>query len=351
MNIGILTSGGDCPGLNAVIRAAVLAVKNNSTDHKVYGFLDGFEGLYASGKQIELDIRDVENIERVGGTILGTTNRGDFGEVGVMKEPSPKALETIALIKQTKERLNLDGIIVTGGDGSLRIAYWIAQQAGLNIIGIPKTIDNDLANTEITLGFNTAVDTATAAISKIRDTARSHHRAMLVEVMGRDAGWIALASGIAGGADCILIPEIPYNIDNLINFLEEKARHEAKSIVIVIAEGAHPINETAHHFSNGEELTKRIKEHEGTNLEARLSVLGYIQRGGEPTTYDKILGTRLGQKAAELLLNGDTSKYVSVQNDNLVALPLSMAATETRFVPLDHEMLTTAKSIGIYFGE
>ncbi len=347
MNIGILTAGGDCPGLNAVIRAVVLTVKNNNPQNKVYGFHDGFPGLYVPDGYTELELRDVENIERTGGTILGTSNKGDFGEVGLLKAPSEKALATIEKIKATKEKLKLDGLIVSGGDGSLRIAYWIGQQTGINIIGIPKTIDNDLSNTEITLGFNTAITTATEAIGKIHDSARSHHRAMVIEVMGRDAGWIALESGIAGAADCILIPEIPYDIENLVKYLNE--RTEYKAIIIVVAEGAHPIGEPTMHPLTGANLTKKIEE--VTSLEARLSVLGYIQRGGEPTTFDKILGTRLGEKAASLLLNGKHSFYVSIQNDTLTPLPLEKASSETRFVPKNHELIKTAKSIGIYFGE
>jgi 6-phosphofructokinase len=349
MNIGILSAGGDCPGLNAVIRAVVLTVKNRDSNNKIYGFLDGFSGLYIPNAYMTLELRDVENIERTGGTILGTSNKGDFGEVGLLKEPSAKALETIEKIKQTKEALQLDGLIVTGGDGSLRIAYWIGQQTGINIIGIPKTIDNDLSNTEITLGFNTAITTATEAIGKIHDSARSHHRAMIIELMGRDAGWIALESGIAGGADCILLPEIPYNMEHLAEYLNKKASSEYKAIIIAVAEGAHPLGEPNQHPLTGAILTKKIQEM--TNLEARLSVLGYIQRGGEPTTYDKILGTRLGEKAATLLLDGEHSLFVSVNNDTLNPLPLSKASSETRFVPRDHDLIKTAKSIGIYFGE
>ncbi|MDQ3098922.1 MAG: ATP-dependent 6-phosphofructokinase [bacterium] len=349
MNIGILSAGGDCPGLNAVIRAVVLTVKNRDINNKVFGFLDGFSGLYTSGAYMTLDKRDVENIERTGGTILGTSNKGDFGEVGLLKAPSPQALATIEKIKQTKEELQLDGLIVTGGDGSLRIAYWIGQQTGINIIGIPKTIDNDLSNTEVTLGFNTAITTATEAIGKIHDSARSHHRAMIIELMGRDAGWIALESGIAGGADCILLPEIPYNFEHLEKYLDEKADSEYKAIIIIVAEGAHPMGEPSQHPNTGAILTKKIQEN--TKLESRLSVLGYIQRGGEPTTFDKILGTRLGEKAASLLLDGENSQFVSVKNDTLIPLPLSMASSETRFVPRDHDLIKAAKSIGIYFGE
>lgn len=348
MNIGILSAGGDCPGLNAVIRAAVLTAKNNG-DHTVYGFLDGFSGLYNPNAYVTLDKKDVESIERTGGTILGTTNRGDFGEVGLLKAPSEKALQTIAKIKETKEKLKLEGLIVTGGDGSMRIAYWIGQQAGLNIIGVPKTIDNDIGNTEISLGFNTATTTATEAIGKIQDSARSHHRVMVIEVMGRDAGWIALESGIAGGADAILIPEIPYNFENLAKFIKAKTDEESKAVILVVAEGAHPVGEKSNYPLNGALLTKKIEE--STSFEARLSVLGYIQRGGEPSTLDKILGTRLGQKAAELLLAGAKSTYVSVQNDQMTTLPLEKASTETKFVPTDHEMVLAAKSIGIYFGE
>jgi ATP-dependent phosphofructokinase / diphosphate-dependent phosphofructokinase len=348
MNIGILTSGGDCPGLNAVIRATVLTVKNNG-NHTMYGFLDGFSGLYTPGACTTLEKKDVEGIERTGGTILGTTNKGDFGEIGSLQEPSQAALDTIAKIKATKEKLQLDGLIATGGDGSLRIAYWIGQQTGINIIGIPKTIDNDLANTETTLGFNTAIETATEAIGKVADTARSHHRVMVVEVMGRSAGWIGLESGIAGGADIILLPEIPYNLEKLLKVVEEKSQAEDKAVIIVLAEGAFPNGEQSQYPQNGAILTKRIEEN--TKLEARLSVLGYIQRGGEPSTFDKILGTRLGEKAAELLLNNKNGVFLSVQNNNLVELPIKMAATETRYVPRDGDMVKAAKATGIYFGD
>jgi len=351
MNIGIITSGGDCPGLNAVIRAIVLTVKNNNQNNKIYGFLNGFEGLCEEEKYKELNKKDVENIERIGGTILGTTNKGMFKGIGNLEEPSAEAIRTIKQIKNTKEKLQLDGIIVTGGDGSLRIAYWIGQQAEINIIGIPKTIDNDLANTDITLGFNTAVDTATQAISKIRDTAQSHRRTMIIEVMGRNAGWIALNAGVAGGADCILIPEIPYNINKLISFLHRKAQEETNSIIIVMAEGAHPKNQKSQYPHNGEILTQTIQIHQNTYYEARLTVLGYIQRGGEPTTYDKILATRLGEKAANLMLNKEKSKYLAIHKDEIKTLPLAMAAVETRVVPTDHELIKTAKSLGIYFGD
>ncbi len=347
MNIGILTAGGDCPGLNAVIRAVVLTVKNRDPKNQVYGFLDGFSGLYTPNAYTLLEKRDVENIERIGGTILGTANKGDFGEVGSLQAPSESALNTIEKIKETKRQLNLDGLIVSGGDGSLRIAYWIGQQTGINIIGIPKTIDNDLSNTEITLGFNTAITTATDAIGKIHDSARSHHRVMIIEVMGRDAGWIALESGIAGAADCILIPEIPYSTENLIRFLSD--RSDDKATIIVLAEGAHPLSEPAKHPQTGVDLTNKIEQL--STLEARLSVLGYIQRGGEPTAFDKILGSRLGEKAATLLLDGEHSLYVSVLNDTLNPLPLSKASSQTRFVPKDHDLIKTARSMGIYFGD
>ncbi len=349
MNIGILTSGGDCPGLNAVIRSVVLTTKNRDENNKIYGFLDGFWGLYAPDAFVELKRRDVENIERTGGTILGTSNKGDFGEVGLLKAPSPKALETIDKIKKRKEELNLDGLIVTGGDGSLRIAYWIGQQTGINIIGIPKTIDNDLANTEVTLGFNTAVTTATDAIGRIRDSGRSLHRVMIVEVMGWSAGWIALESGIAGGADVILLPEMPYNFDNLVAHINQKTEKDFKSLVIVIAEGAPQKNLGENQMSAGTALAYTL--HQKTDIEARLTILGYIQRGGEPTTFDKILGTRLGEEAASALLDGKHSLYMSVQNNSVVPLPLEKASSETRFVPNNHELINTAKAIGVYFGE
>ncbi len=348
MNIGVLTAGGDCPGLNAVIRSIVLSAKN-AGDHNVYGFLDGFSGLYNPNSIITLEEKDVKNIERIGGTILGSTNKGDFGEIGMLQEPSPQALQTIEKIKQTIQDLNLDGLIVTGGDGSLRIAHWIGQQTNINIIGIPKTIDNDLSNTDITLGFNTATTTATEAISKIQDTARSHHRVMVVEVMGRDSGWIALESGIAGGADIILIPEIPYDLSNLSNYISKKIHNDYKAMVIVCAEGAHPNSQPTQPHQNGINLVKQIQIH--TEYDARLSVLGYIQRGGEPSTFDKVLGIRLGQFATELLLNNEHGLFISIQKNKLEKLPIEKASSLTRFVPQDDQLIKTAKSIGIYFGQ
>jgi 6-phosphofructokinase 1 len=348
MNIGILNSGGDCPGLNAVIRAVVLAAKQNG-DNKVYGFFDGFPGLYSPNGYRELQIQDVLSIERMGGTILGTSNKGDFGEVGLLKEPSAQALGTLEKIKQTKEHLQLDGLIVTGGDGSLRIAYWVGQNTGLNIIGIPKTIDNDLANTDITLGFNTAIATASDAIEKIRDTAQSMHRAMIVEVMGWSAGWIALESGIAGGADIILLPEIPYNLEKIGTMVKDRIQDEKHSVIIVIAEGSPEKNRTADQKSAGVKLSTDLKEKFG--IESRVTILGYIQRGGEPSPNDKILGTRLGQKAVEVLLEGKENVFLSVLNNEVQMLPLSAASSETRLVPANHPMINMARGIGIYFGE
>lgn len=348
MNIGILNSGGDCPGLNAVIRAVVLAAKNTG-NNKVYGFLDGFPGLYKKNGYRELDVNDVYGIERMGGTILGTSNQGDFGEVGFLKEPSPQALATLDKIKETKEKLALDGLIVTGGDGSLRIAYWIGQHTGLNIIGIPKTIDNDLANTEVTLGFNTAIATASDAIEKIRDTAASMHRTMIVEVMGWSAGWIALESGIAGGADAILIPEKPYSLEKIATFVSDKTKDEKHSVIIVIAEGSPEKNRTPDQKSAGTKLSSDLRDK--FNVESRVTILGYIQRGGEPSTFDKILGTRLGQKAVENLMQRKENVYISVLNNELQLLPLSAASSDTRLVPPDHQMIKMAESIGIYFGE
>ena len=347
MNIGILNSGGDCPGLNAVTKSVVLAAKNNG-NHKVYGFYDGFEGMYKNDGYSELTLKDVDSIERRGGTILGTTNKGDFSEIGSQKEPSEQAKQILKQIKQTKERLDLDALIVTGGDGSLRIAYWVGLQTGMNIIGIPKTIDNDLANTDITLGFSTAVQTACDAIGKIKDTAQALDRILVVEVMGWSAGWIALESGLAGGADIILLPEIPYSFENVANFIKSKIPHEKNSMIIVIAEGTPEKNRKADDKSAGMKLS-----HELANLgiETRASILGYIQRGGEPIAYDKILGTRLGAKAIEIILKGESNKFISIHANEIIVLPLQMAATDTKFVPPQHHLIKTAKDIGIYFGE
>jgi ATP-dependent phosphofructokinase / diphosphate-dependent phosphofructokinase len=351
MNIGILNSGGDCPGLNAVIRSIVLTAKLTG-DNKVYGFHDGFGGLYNENGYHELTTKEVQNIHRMGGTILGTSNQGDFGEVGLLQAPSPQALATLDKIKKTKEKLQLDGLIVTGGDSSLRIAYWMGQNTGINIIGIPKTIDNDLANTDITLGFNTAVAavaTASNAINNIRDTAQSMHRTMIVEVMGWSAGWIALESGIAGGADVILLPEMPYNLESLINHLKKTNPAGKNAQIIVIAEGSPEKNRTPDQKSAGAKLSEDLKAQ--GDITSRVTILGYIQRGGEPSTFDKLLGARLGQKAAELMLKGEQNLFVSIQNNQLSPLPLSAASSESRLVPTDHHLIKMGRALGIYFGE
>lgn len=347
MNIGILNSGGDCPGLNAVTKAVVTAAKHNG-NHKVFGFLDGFQGMYSEDGYKELTLRDVTIIERMGGTILGTTNKGDFGEIGGQKEPSEHAKMLLNKIIATKEKLALDALIVTGGDGSLRIAYWIGTQTGINIIGIPKTIDNDLANTDVTLGFRTAVQTASDAISKIRDTAQALNRVLVVEVMGWSAGWIALESGLAGGADIILIPEVPYSTEKVAQFIKEKMPNEKRSVIIVIAEGAPEKNRQADEKSAGTKLAYNLKEY---GIETRASILGYIQRGGEPVSFDKILGARLGQKAIEIILKGEQNKFISIDANEITVLPLEKASSDTKLVPPDHYLIETAKGIGVYFGE
>lgn len=347
MNIGILNSGGDCPGLNAVTKAVVLAAKNKG-QHKVYGFQNGFEGMYTENGYRELILEDVETIERMGGTILGTKNKGDFGEIGAQQEPSAQAKSLLNKIVATKEKLNLEALIVTGGDGSLRIAYWIGQQTGINIIGIPKTIDNDLANTDVTLGFRTAVQTACNAISQIRDTAQALQRVLVVEVMGWSAGWIALESGLAGGADIILIPEIPYSTEKVAEYIKQKMPSEKHSIIIVIAEGAPEKHRQMDDKSAGTKLAYDLKSF---GIETRASILGYIQRGGEPVAYDKILGARLGEKAVDLATNGEKNKFVSVNADEITILSLEKASSDTKFVPSNHPLVLTARGLGIYFGD
>ena len=354
--IGILTGGGDAPGLNAVIRAVVKAAVNSGME--VIGLEDSFDGLLDPSRTRQLTPKDVTGILRLGGTILGTTNRGNPFEnaVGVPGEQidySEKVIETFTKMK-------LDALVVIGGDGTLQIAHEFYLK-GIPLVGVPKTIDNDIWGTTSCFGFDTAVSFAAEAIDRLHTTAEAHRRIMVVEVMGRYAGWIALHAGVAGGADVILIPEIPYDLDKVVARLRERENFGARFSIVVVAEGARTVDGTftvveaarGGHVERlggiGGVVAKELQEK--TGKESRHVVLGHLQRGGAPTAFDRVLATRFGGKAVELLKYGVFGQMVANNPPDIVPIPLADVVGKTKTVPLDYDLLTTARAIGVGFGD
>src|SRR5215216_3235439 len=356
--IGVLTSGGDCPGLNAVLRGVVLAADKLGWD--VVGFRDGFEGLLPPGHHMILDRKSTDGIMALGGTILGTTNRGHFVAKTGAGDRTVVPAQVISDAKKILADLQVNALIIVGGDGSLVTAQQL-QEAGINCIGVPKTIDNDLEATATTFGFDSAVDVVVDALDRLHTTATSHRRVMVVEVMGRYAGWIALHGGIAGGADVILIPEIPYNLEKVAHDLRTREERGAKFSIVVVAEGARPIDGKVSvvaeaHGGYAERLggagMSCAKQLEGlTGKETRYVVLGHLQRGGVPTAFDRTLATRFGGKAVELLVNGQFGKMVANNPPDLVPIPLGDVVGRTKTVPLDYDLLLTARALGVSFGD
>ncbi len=353
--IGISTGGGDCPGLNAVIRAAVKsAVLKHSW--KVIGIQDGFDGLIWPEKSCELRLKDVSGILPRGGTILGTTNRGDPFNY---KMPDGSVQDVSGKIVENVKKLGIDALIVIGGDGTQKIAFEL-QKLGINVVGVPKTIDNDLSATEVTFGFDTALHTVTDAVDKIHTTAESHHRIMVVEVMGRDAGWIALESGIAGGAHVILIPEIKFTIANVCRFVEEREANGKRFTIVVVAEGINmPTDLDVFH---GKERRANARSGSAGNLigdaighvtkrEVRVTVLGHIQRGGSPSPFDRILSTRFGVAAVDLISTGDFGRMVCLINSTVESCDISDAVGQIKLVDPKGDMVHTARSTGVSFGD
>ena len=354
--IGVLTSGGDCPGLNAVLRGVVLAAEKLGWE--VVGFRDGFEGLLRPDGYFILDRRSTSGIMALGGTIIGTTNRGHFvAKVGA----GERTIVPPKIIEQARSILNdlrVKTLIVIGGDGSMVTAQQL-QEAGINCIGVPKTIDNDLEATAATFGFYSAVSTVMDALDRLHTTATSHKRVMVVEVMGRHAGWIALHGGIAGGADIILIPEIPFDYDKIADVI--KARDAAGDLgsLVVVAEGATPKNgqQVMQERKDGEFRLGGIGEivaHEiaqRTDKETRCCVLGHLQRGGAPTALDRILGARFGVKAVQLANEGHFGSMVSYRNYQVRHVPIAEAVNRLRLVPPNGEMVQTARGVEISFGD
>jgi phosphofructokinase-like protein len=354
--IGVLTGGGDAPGLNAVIRAVVKSAHNAGV--AVVGLEDSFDGLIFRGRARELTPRDVTGILRLGGTILGTVNRGDPFAVPI--ETPDGTFDYTERVLQMFGALSLDGLVCIGGDGTLAIAHKF-HTLGVPLVGVPKTIDNDIVGTNSCFGFDTAVSFATDAIDRLHTTAAAHRRVMVVEVMGRHAGWIAVHAGVAGGADVILIPEIPYDADKVAERIQQRERWGARFSIVVVAEGAMPkggqavVKEPAHDgyaerlggagMRCVRELEPRVEK------EARCVVLGHLQRGGAPTAFDRTLATRFGGKAVELLLTNTLGVMVANRPPDIVAVPLADIVGRTKTVPLDIDLIKTARALGVSFGD
>ena len=348
--IGIATGGGDAPGLNAVIRAATKAAILKY-GWKVLGIPDGFDGLIWPEKSFELTQREVSGILPRGGTILGTTNRGNPFSFNTVENGRDLVRDISDQVIANATKLGIDAIITIGGDGSQKIGHELFKK-GLKVVGVPKTIDNDLSATEVTFGFDTALHTVTDAIDKIHTTAASHHRVMVVEVMGRDCGWIALEAGIAGGAHIILIPEIPFTLKRVCEHVAEREKIGKHFTIVVVAEGVKlppELKENRRASSVGNLIGNAIAA--GAKKEVRVSVLGHIQRGGSPSPFDRILATRFGVAAVDLIAAGGFGMMVALRGESIVSVDLAHAIGHLKSVDPQGEMVRTARAIGIGFGD
>jgi phosphofructokinase-like protein len=347
--IGIGTGGGDAPGLNAVIRAATKAaiIKYG---WKVIGIPDGFDGLIWPEKAFELTLKEVSGILPRGGTILGTTNRGDPFHYRTIEDGKEVSRDISEQIIANAAKLGIDAIITIGGDGSQKIGYELFLK-GMKIVGVPKTIDNDLSATQVTFGFDTALHTVTDAIDKIHTTAASHHRVMVVEVMGRDCGWIALEAGIAGGAHVILIPEIPFTIERVCQHIAEREKIGKHFTIVVVAEGVKlpEFKENRRASTVGNLIGNAIAR--GSNKDVRISVLGHIQRGGTPSPFDRILATRFGVAAVDLIAAGGFGMMVALHGDSIISVDVAHAIGHLKSVDPRGEIVNAARAIGIGFGD
>ncbi len=357
--IGILTGGGDCPGLNAVIRAVVKSAEMHGIE--TVGILDGYFGLIKNLTK-PLMVDQVSGIQVLGGTILGSSNKDDpFHFVELSEKGLPQTSDQSGQAIQTCKTHGLEALIVLGGDGTMTVADKLAAK-GLKVIGVPKTIDNDLMGTYTTFGFDTAVGIASESIDRLHTTAASHGRIIVVEVMGRSAGWIALASGVASGAHAILIPEIPFELEHLAAVVRSRKVRGRRSTIIVVGEGAKP--------RGGEVVVSRIVENSPeairlggigkvvadgletlTGIEARAVVLGHVVRGGSPSAHDRNLATRLGIKAVDMVLQGEFGRMAAVAQGGLSSVPLSEVGGKVRFIPSDDSLLQAARKLGISFGD
>ena len=347
---GILTSGGDCPGLNAAIRGVAKSA-TECFDMNVIGISNGFRGLIDNDAHL-LKPQDFSGILTLGGTILGTSREQPFKNT---ERDSAAALSKADTLKDNYRKLGLDCLVVLGGGGTHKTAHQL-QKEGLNVIGLPKTIDNDLYGTDVSFGFASAVDVASEAIDRLHSTANSHNRIMVIEVMGHRAGWLALSAGVAGGGDIILIPEIPYDSDSINSHLMKRYRDGKKFSIVVVAEGAVSVEEAKEKEkrkkrdpSAAYRVASRIEE--SLDLETRVTVLGYIQRGGSPSPQDRLLATRFGTHAAKMMADGDFGKMVALKCSEVTSVGLDEPASKARLVPTDHALIESARLVGTCFGD
>ena len=354
--VGMLTSGGDCQALNPAMRGVAKALFNAKEDVEIYGFQDGYQGLIY-GRFRLLTYGDFTGILTKGGTFLGSS-RTPFKTIQI---PGPDGVDKVAAMKQTYYKLQLDCLVILGGNGTHKTANLLRQE-GLNVVTLPKTIDNDLWGTDMTFGFQSAVDVATDAIDRIHTTAASHGRVFIVEVMGHKVGWLTLNAGMAGGADIILIPEIPYDIDSVISAIEKRTEAGKRFSILAVAEGAISKEDAA---LSKKEYKEKLKNNpypsisykigaeieERTGQEIRITVPGHTQRGGSPCAYDRVISSRLGAAAAGLILEGKFGYMVGFKGNEIVPVPLSEVAGKLKMVDPDSSMIQEAKNLGICFGD
>ena len=354
--IGMLTSGGDCQALNAAMRGVAKVLYNSTEDVEIYGFQDGYQGLIY-GKFRLMTYDDFSGILTKGGTILGSSRT----PYKLIREPGADGVDKVAAMKQTYYKLQLDCLVILGGNGTHKTANLLRQE-GLNIVTLPKTIDNDLWGTDMTFGFQSAVNIATDALDCIHTTAASHGRVFIVEVMGHKVGWLTLNAGIAGGADIILVPEIPYDIDKIVEKINERHNRGSRFTILAVAEGA--ISKEDAKLSKKEykkklenykypsvsyEIAEQIQEKSG--MEVRVTVPGHTQRGGSPCPYDRVFASRLGAEAGELILKGEYGFMVGYKNREIVKVPLADVAGKLKMVSPDSDIVKEAKLLGISFGD
>ncbi|MFN8378650.1 MAG: ATP-dependent 6-phosphofructokinase [Anaerolineae bacterium] len=357
--IGVLTGGGDAPGLNAVIRAVALTA-HRRYGWEVVGILEGYDGLLSGGPTIALTEERVRDLLARGGTILGAVNRGNPFLRRTLAPDGSQIVEDVSpdvLVRM--DELGLDALVVAGGDGTMAIAHHLVA-LGARIVGVPKTIDNDLAHTDVTFGFDTAILTATEALDRLATTAESHHRVMVMEVMGRNAGWIALMTGVAGGADAILIPEIPFDIDVVAQKIETERRNGRRYSLVVVAEGAHLMGgEQEYYIKGGGLMQGRLGGigylvgnllSDRMEAEVRVTVLGHLQRGGQPTPRDRWLASRFGNAAVHLVADGKWGYMVALNGTRMTTVPMTDVAHGPKLVQPDSEMVRMAREMGIVFG-
>ena len=354
--IGMLTSGGDCQSLNATMRGVVKGLNVLEGNVEIYGFIDGYKGLIY-GNYKRLTSQDFSGILTTGGTILGTSRQ----PFKLMRTPDENGLDKVEAMKATYRYLDLDCLVILGGNGSQKTANLLREE-GLNIVSLPKTIDNDLWGTDMTFGFQSAVDIATQTIDRIHTTAASHNRVFIVELMGHKVGWVTLHAGIAGGADIILIPEIPYDLRHVIEAIKRRNEQGKQFTILAVAEGAISKEDAAlskkelkekkakkKYPSVAYELAEKIQEK--TDKEVRITVPGHTQRGGSPCAYDRVLATRLGAEASRAILEGDFGCMVGTRNQEIIRVPLSEVAGKLKYVDPKASIIDEAKTIGISFGD